>query len=178
MNIARSPKTWITRIVAAGAAVAASVVLATSTAHAYIPPSPSWYAGTPSVVQPSMYCGGGRIALSVVASVQPGYTGGQYASYRFVAYSGGRLITASGWSGSQYLPYATTSMGATTTYGRSPVGSTTLVVTPGYYFEVAVQVAWYTSAGWSYSQWTVPAGYRSGFAGLQIPNTGIYDCRS
>ncbi len=179
MNTTKSTKTWIGRILCAGAAVAASVVLATSSAQAYIPPSPSWYAGTPGVVQTSLSCGSGRIFISPLASVQAGYTGGQYASYRYVLYSGGRMITMSGWSApSTYLPYTTTSMGATTTYGRSLVGSSTVNVTPGHYWEVAVQVGWYTSAGWSYSQWQVPAGYRSGFAGLQIPNTGIYDCRS
>ena len=41
MNTTKSTKTWIGRILCAGAAVAASVVLATSSAQAYIPPSPS-----------------------------------------------------------------------------------------------------------------------------------------
>ncbi|MEO6412697.1 MAG: hypothetical protein ABIO48_08915 [Pedococcus sp.] len=179
MNTTKSTKTWIGRILCAGAAVAASVVLATSSAQAYIPPSPSYYAGTPSAVQTSLYCGGGQIVIAPLVAVQSNWVNGQFAVYRYTLVSGGRTIQTSGWSTAKYLPYTATSMGATYTYARSPLPATTLNVTPGHYWEVAVQVGWYLGgSSWSYSQWMVPEGYTSNRAGLAITNTGWRPCNS
>ena len=177
MNARGNAKKWFRRMIAASAAVAASVVLATSTAHAYIPPSPV-YVGTPGIFEVSMYCGGGRINISPLAAVQSGFTYGQYASYRYALYSGGRLITSTGFSTPTHLAYAVTSWGATTNYGRSLVGSSAVPVTPGYVWEVAVQVAWLTPSGWTYSQWQTPDGFRSGYVGPALPYKGVRECRS
>ena len=164
MNATRSAKIWIRRLIAAGTAVTASVLVMTSTAHAYIPPSPSAYAGTPGVVQTALLCGGGQISINPQAAVQANYVNGQWVTYRYTLVSGGRTVHTSGWSSARFLPYMSTSMGATYTYTRSPLAGTLLNVTPGRYWEVAVQVGWYTSAGWSYSGWKVPEGYTSNFA--------------
>ena len=178
MNIARSPKTWIARILAAGAAVAASVVLATSSAHAYIPPRrPGTQAPRASYSRP-MYCGGGRIDIGVLASVQPGYTAGQYATYRYVAYSGDRMFTSS-----LGRPTRTCLTPRPVWVPRRPMpeawGTSHVDMTPGTPSRWPSRLPGTPPpAGRFPRSGRLPTGSGSGYNGPALPFTGTRECRS
>lgn len=109
--------------------------------------------GYPGIVEPHLTCMSGSIVISPFVSVQNGYVNGQYISYRYnLRGTTGQNVT-SGWSGAAYVPYNTTSWGATTSYGTSMLPQARLSVARGHGWEVMVQVAYWNGRSYVYSNW-------------------------
>ena len=171
---------WAKRVALVTVIGAASITLA-SPAQAYIPPGPSSVAGTPGAFTTTLVCSSGSIYIQPHVAVQNGYYQGQWVTYRYALWSSlGHRGWTSGWASAQLLPYSSTPQPYVTWfYPRTPLAAyTRATVQSGAYWEVAVQIGWYRPGyGWTYSSWTTPDGYRSGYINY-LPSGGIRDCRS
>ncbi len=82
----------------------------------------------------------------------------------------------SGWSSPTFVPYSTTSFGATTLYGRSPLPTAIVPAQRGAAWEVGVQVGWWVPGrGWVYSGWSSPERFQTGLFS-PLPRGGWVSC--
>jgi hypothetical protein len=128
--------------------------LATRQAHAMIIGGDgSTSTGVPGSTYSPVYCRTGSISVAPEASVQYGFTGGQYISYRYYLSNNRGYQGYSGWSGAQYVGF--------NNYLRSRLPPSTFSAAINTVWSVQVQYAhWrFQNGQWVASYQWQPATY-------------------